>query len=371
MSVIDHTAHPAIIDTILSRCSVTALLAFRNTNRTYRDKLTRKLYHHAVLHTSQNTHKAIKSGAPPIAVRLGVAPTCNDVRDVHLPWLPGAVRILDVRTPVWERIRPYIPQFTNVHTVRKLRPTEWVDCPLGPEVHFPACTTIVEYFGLTNPGHEENERPDIYFKGPATRWVFHIGLRGERYSGFWWHRVLAPQVVDAVVVLHGTAAPEVVYDIVYWAHKAMLYDIWYGQGSLTVVGALEALDGDAEVLDNLKAQLVETLAHLDYDDDDLPSHPAAESLTRFITTDEWLAELGDEQRDIEAAWPVPLQSDAAWRLGSAPTVRPPRRRLAVWPLDAVNSCCEVDKQPPPIRHSARYTCVSHARQLRGLRHCFR
>lgn len=367
MAAIDHTAYPAIIDTILSHCSVAGLLVFRDTSRVFRERLTRVLYDHVVLHVKPNRKAKTKEGRREVVAKLGVGPTCTAQSDVHLPWLPSAVRILDIRTPVWANVEPHVTQFTNVQTIRRLR-----QIPFHRHMHYDGrlymrVDTSVEYLTLRQEGFHvrDDELYDLIYVAHNRRRVLHVGLQGEDCALCFriWQAVSAP---DFVLVLHGTAAPRAVSSLVAQTQRVMEADSWSDCGRLTVVGARAALGGDDEELQKIKARLASRLADC-YWDDGGPPVGVAEELTRFLTMEEWLAELSDEQRDIEAAWPVSLQSCSVGQEESVPTVRLPRRP---GPLHSATNSSNVDNLPPPSRRSAGRN-VSHARQLQGPRHNFR
>ncbi|WOO81767.1 uncharacterized protein LOC62_04G005287 [Vanrija pseudolonga] len=129
------TSRLTVSRSIPSHCTVAGLLVFRDTNRAFRERLTRVLYDHVVLHLKPNRKARTKAGRREVVAKLGVGPTCAARSDVYLPWLPSAVRILDIRTPVWANFHPYVAQFINVRTIRRLRQItfnryhEWYDEP--------------------------------------------------------------------------------------------------------------------------------------------------------------------------------------------------------------------------------------------------
>ncbi|WOO81758.1 uncharacterized protein LOC62_04G005279 [Vanrija pseudolonga] len=166
-------------------------------------------------------------------------------------------------------------------------------------LHIPVDTTV-EYLTLRPEGFHvrDDELYDLMYMTITHRPVLHIGLQGEHCSlGFRIWRAVSWD--DMVIVLHGTAAPGAVSGVVEQTQRTMEADSWRDCGKLTVVGALAALGGDEEELDKIKARLARRLAYCSFDDGG-PAAGEVVELTRFLTMDEWIAELSDEQRDIEA-----------------------------------------------------------------------
>ncbi|WOO81835.1 uncharacterized protein LOC62_04G005353 [Vanrija pseudolonga] len=131
--VIDHTAHPHIIDAIIGACDTPTAIAFRSTSRAFRDKIDPMLLAHVLLYAPApdpvpsiqhlNRIKGLVRPSEVVDPEVEGAPP-----PPLLPFVPGAIRAIDVNTE-----NEYTPEFarklTGVRTVRRSNDAVWSTPP--------------------------------------------------------------------------------------------------------------------------------------------------------------------------------------------------------------------------------------------------
>ncbi|KAL1412292.1 hypothetical protein Q8F55_000036 [Vanrija albida] len=327
---LDHTAFPFIIDLVLSHCTPDTLLAFSSTCLRYRVRLADQLHHSAL-----DTDGGVACLRP---VGLASAPA--------LPVVPALVRVLDIH-----QSKLGFPEVTDalavgpqggsfeVDLLRRIGTPTPAGVNLGIE-HF--ADTLVQYINV-----EDWDFP-IPFEGfnnvhvelgtSRTRHILHLRwcddtplAQGEAHalafaSFNFEHSSFNFEHSDEheyVFVLHpwatghrpsASSARALLLNII-WDEIHLMSDRFAAR--LTFVG-VEATDldvgslGDVEAVDERVPDLFRPFAaSLEYYIDDEDYGPAEKNVaalrrvTRYLTMEEWRAELDDDEVRLVGEWVEP------------------------------------------------------------------
>lgn len=298
---IDHTAYPYIMDKIITHSGVNALLALRGTSKAFQARCNRLLFHHVVIDLCDEDKRSptpLEHGDP-IDERVATAVTSRSrPGGGTLPPLYGKVRILDHVTE-HRPPQPVARRFTQLHALRRTN-RAWA-LP-GPSILYPSDSVIAYIDMRTDDVHRydslnvvkiplKTERAIMHFRyDPADRSQTHfpISVNNEFVMVHNFTFVLWPTTTsDAPPKFVGAAI-----------RSALAKDRLHPLLSVTIVlpQALGSADMDAWF-----ASIVRP------DDDNYYHLEEAEirPATRFLTIDEWWAELG-ETKNVEGVWPTAL-----------------------------------------------------------------
>lgn len=163
--MLDHTAFPTIMDTILQHASAKVLLSVRGTSKHFRSVVDAMLFTHVALR--------MKYTPPAYTVPWSAA---EDV-----PFHPSRARILDIHGGL-HRTSSTIAKFDHLRIVRVLgsRYPEGF-ASLGPN----ACGTVVEY--LACPADVKHFQNHYVFETHATHFVRHLMFdETSKAAGSYW-----------------------------------------------------------------------------------------------------------------------------------------------------------------------------------------
>lgn len=322
--VIDHTAHPHIINAIIRACHTPTAIAFRATSRAFRDKLDVMLLAHVLLYAPALVPVPSVEHVNRIRglVRPSDAPNPEDEQAPApplLPFVPGAVRVIDVNTD-----NSYTPELagmlTGVRTVRRSNDAVWSRPP-----PFETVTTMVDFASLYGGLYQ-----DLEVLTGLESYVLHVRWdESERQEIF----------ADIDVQIRGTGTPPVVMVLVLepWSPgrppvctpglsflsdiAVLMLRVLESAGTLRIVGAddmsplnLDAEDGeddDADPVTMFKDMLLDFWRNSR--DDASPEEGLGELLgqVEFVSVDEWCESLhqqGPGERGLDtfgllAMWP--------------------------------------------------------------------
>lgn len=346
-TMLDHTAYPDLIDTIVSNCTPETILAFCSTSKQYRKKLATWLSHSSFYREGNTNHR--------LTSKLPSAPA-------SLPFVPALVEVLDMDDDAcWSRHAnlhaardPTLSAFTSLRTIRRMDVSTLNndDCTCFGDTSWrlPRPTTDVDFIQVdTLPSYD---RCPMIRMGPATeRYVLHIRWRNDnsfRLPGY--HMSIDKSHVpplDVTIVLWSPGLPGSVEcaamlvswilhrfgsrweDQIGWRRAKQLgwqrvhepgwtqEDLvgwrWEHRGhfdiSLTIVGveALGLESSEMDVDDEHTTQVQKFVGFvMDHLDQDLDSTlPYARSLledAKFKTVDQWHASLGNDMVTL-GHWP--------------------------------------------------------------------
>lgn len=306
--LIDHTAHPYIVDLVMSHGDMGSMLNWRLTSRSFRARVDNILFHHVTFKAPQtltNTtdvadvslHPGSMSLAPPVA------------NTKSLPFAPQAVKILDICYKTTDLARL---QLTSVHTLRRMNLfvfKRWSN-------QVPSATTVVDFFNsakvlVTRRYPRAPGKTWVFLPACAHRYVLHVEWF-ESLSGSFnttldfknannlceWVLILHP-CIDAGGAPHHESFPPFVGQIITHMIKVL-----ERKGSITIVGSegVNPVQFGGRPNDSSTDLLRATVAKLI--DQEFPEGPArdhAHSHTSFVTLAGWFDALGDK-REIEGIW---------------------------------------------------------------------
>lgn len=309
---LDHTAYPALIDTIISHAGVEALAALRATSRTFKSLIDTHLLAHAELYYFPVTRTApeLRHAVPGLTLPVNTSiPVSSSLP--RLPFAPDVVTTLDIVLPL-SVPQTTVAAYTSLHTLRRLQ------CPLQEEEDdgFRPSATLVDFVTLP-VGH----LAWCQLPPGVERYVAH--LKYDEYQGRGdYGTEVSEQVVDVrevVFVLCPTRTVDEPPGPMEWLFQVIQNTIldcdMDGEGfSVTLVGAERAFEppegedaSTAAHFDAIKALLRAYITRtLEADGSESVSDFADDVLCalRLVTLDQWWDELGD-RREIEGVWMDP------------------------------------------------------------------
>ncbi|KAL1412293.1 hypothetical protein Q8F55_000037 [Vanrija albida] len=325
--LLDHTAFPGIIDRILFHSTPSTVLAFSNTCRLYRRRLVSQLRHVSV-DTDADTGR-------PCLLPVGT----RHLVPRALPFVPIYVRILDVEQRVLESptMRTVLSR-ASAHEDFDLEMLRRIGTPTPAAVNIGLsgdADTAVHFINLDEwnfPVHERLRDAVIHVGQSLKRQVLHL-----RWCDDYPLALGDPRALSFTTFIYGfqTRKYEYVFVLQPWttagkpspisAFELLLNVLWEAihrlcpYTTLTVVG-LEATDleglkvkkgGVGEVNERVPAQFRKFATFLeDYIIEEDPSGLRVKALrrsARYLTVEDWRAELPAQDVGLIGEWVEPVQ----------------------------------------------------------------
>ncbi|KAL1412315.1 hypothetical protein Q8F55_000059 [Vanrija albida] len=311
MVTIDHTAHPHILDLVLTYAPPKALLALRATSKEFQRRVDAP-FAHAVL-KAERTATGYNEA---LSIRMVLTTATSPPRP--LPWFPFAIQTLDQygqrHAPSGGPNRPQRDpaRLTRLHTLRRFDgafiPPEPAPVPQG--------TTVVDFVNVTD--YARVASLSLCTPPGTARSITHL-----KYDQTAANVLFSPLRVhsgpqhprEMVFVLWPTGGPDgddkAAAGPLGFLYQAVLWSLQHPPGanvSVTVVGMETA---DEEHRDSSPEELWDhmleyVLPHLDEDAPlwmlDPALSEAAQQVIRFVTLEEWWYELGD-RREVDGVLP--------------------------------------------------------------------
>ncbi|WOO81811.1 uncharacterized protein LOC62_04G005330 [Vanrija pseudolonga] len=306
---LDHTAYPALIDTIISHAGVPALAALRATSKAFKSRIDAYLLAHAELYYFPVTRTApeLRHAVPGLTLPLNTPiPVLSELP--RLPFAPEAVTTLDVVLPLSVR-RAIATAYSSLHTLRRLQ------CPLQEDEDdgFRPSHTLVDFVTLP-VGH----LAWCQLPPGVKRYIAH--LKYDEYQGHGdYGTEISEQVVsvrEVVFVLCPTRKVDEPPGPMEWLFQVLQNtvldcDMDAEVFSVTLVGAERAFEppegedaSTAAHFDAIKDLLREYITRSLEADGPTSVEEFADDVLRalrLVTLDDWWAELGNRQ-EIEGVW---------------------------------------------------------------------
>ncbi|WOO81817.1 uncharacterized protein LOC62_04G005335 [Vanrija pseudolonga] len=305
---IDHTGYPNIIDKIVNHSDADALLALRGTSQAFRARCDRLLFHHAVIDLSDEDKRRPPRTADDARNYRGTddrvaksvkSRSCSGV----LPPLYRKVRILDHVTEHHPPL-PVARRFTQIHTLRR---TNRAWALMGPAMFYPS-DVVVDFIDVATDLVGYMYRSVIKIPLKTERRVMHFhydpAVDIERRIGIEVYNEVAG-ACDFTFVLWAESVPDAPPAFLSMALRSAvltagdrLNDTLHPTLTITVVlqHGLDPADMDRWFQRMMQPRPYEYHVR---------DQKALRNAMRFITIDEWWAELG-EAKDVEGVWPQAL-----------------------------------------------------------------
>lgn len=271
MSVIDHTAHPHILEQVIAHCSVAGLVALRGASKDYMATADAILFEHVVMYEHPYGDHS-----------LALHPSSRLVRDRPLPQLPEKARTLDKVSSSTDAPAKVVTAHATLrpHTLRRFEryvhndiETEYAEVTVD---FYPQSLNISEM---------------VWVPSGTWRYVIH-------YDWEWWgiygdNRDIraGDELEEVVLVLPGDKQPRTDMDDAVFGIGAELAKLALRGASLTIVGLEKWYEVGGDTLHDLWDGFVDTAyLHAGNTPEQLS---AGEARTRLVSLKEWCAELGD------------------------------------------------------------------------------